>query len=84
MGGLRWRLFDFGRINAQIHQAQAQEAESLAAYRQSVLRATEEVENALVSLDKRQELMAVLARVRMRSRGPGRPQAPPTTRAWSA
>ena len=62
VGGLRWRLFDFGRINAQIHQAQAQEAESLAAYRQSVLRATEEVENALVSLDKRQELMAVLAR----------------------
>lgn len=62
VGGLRWRLFDFGRINAQIHQAQAQEAESLAAYRQSVLRATEEVENALVSLDRRQELMAVLAR----------------------
>jgi NodT family efflux transporter outer membrane factor (OMF) lipoprotein len=60
MAGLRWRLFDFGRINAQIHQAQAQEAEALAAYRQSILRATEDVENALVAMDKRRELMTVL------------------------
>jgi len=51
--GLRWRLFDFGRINAQIDQAKGQEAESLAAYRQSVLRATEDVENALSSLVNR-------------------------------
>ena len=27
--GLRWRLFDFGRINAQIDQAKGQEAETL-------------------------------------------------------
>jgi NodT family efflux transporter outer membrane factor (OMF) lipoprotein len=45
--GLRWRLFDFARIDAQIDQAKGQEAEALAAYRQSVLRATEDVENAL-------------------------------------
>ncbi|QRK86612.1 efflux transporter outer membrane subunit [Pseudomonas granadensis] len=45
--GLRWRLFDFARINAQIDQAKGQQAEALAAYRQSVLRATEDVENAL-------------------------------------
>lgn len=51
--GLRWRLFDFGRINAQIDQAKGQEAEALAAYRQSVLRATEDVENALSSLVNR-------------------------------
>ncbi len=44
--GLRWRLFDFGRINAQINQAKGQEAEMLAAYRLAVLRATEDVENA--------------------------------------
>ncbi|MCS4296212.1 NodT family efflux transporter outer membrane factor (OMF) lipoprotein [Comamonas sp. BIGb0152] len=60
MAGLRWRLFDFGRINAQISQAQAQEAEALAAYRQAILRATEDVENALVAMDKRRELMSVL------------------------
>ncbi|CAI8904378.1 efflux transporter outer membrane subunit [Pseudomonas sp. IT-P218] len=52
--GLRWRLFDFGRINAQIDQAKGQEAETLAAYRQSVLRATEDVENALSSLVNRE------------------------------
>ncbi|WP_105635272.1 efflux transporter outer membrane subunit [Cronobacter dublinensis] len=48
--GLRWRLFDFGRINAQIDQAKGQEAEALAAYRLSALRASEDVENAFSSL----------------------------------
>ncbi|ALI10413.1 MULTISPECIES: efflux transporter outer membrane subunit [Pseudomonas] len=52
--GLRWRLFDFGRINAQIDQAKGQEAEALAAYRQSALRATEDVENALSALVNRE------------------------------
>ncbi|UXY09191.1 efflux transporter outer membrane subunit [Kosakonia sp. ML.JS2a] len=52
--GLRWRLFDFGRINAQIEQAKGQEAEALAAYRLSVLRAAEDVENAFSALVNRQ------------------------------
>ncbi|MCU7249938.1 efflux transporter outer membrane subunit [Pseudomonas koreensis] len=52
--GLRWRLFDFGRINAQIDQAKGQKAEALAAYRQSVLRATEDVENAFSALVNRE------------------------------
>lgn len=59
--GLRWRLFDFGRINAQIDQARGQEAEMLAAYRLAVLRATEDVENAFSGLVKREEQAAVLA-----------------------
>ena len=58
--GLRWRLFDFGRINAQIDQAKGQEAETLAAYRQSVLRATEDVENALASLVNREAQATIL------------------------
>ncbi|SFN56448.1 efflux transporter, outer membrane factor (OMF) lipoprotein, NodT family [Formivibrio citricus] len=58
--GLRWRLFDFGRINAQIEQAKGQEAEMLAAYRLAVLRATEDVENAFSALVKREEQAAVL------------------------
>jgi outer membrane protein TolC len=45
--GLRWRLFDFGRVDAQIAAARGQEAEALAAYRLAVLRATEDVENAI-------------------------------------
>ncbi len=53
--GLRWRLFDFGRINAQIDLAKGQEAEALAAYRQAALRATEDVENAISNLVKREE-----------------------------
>jgi NodT family efflux transporter outer membrane factor (OMF) lipoprotein len=59
--GLRWRLFDFGRINAQIDQAKGQEAEMLAAYRQAALRATEDVENALSALVKREEQTLVLS-----------------------
>ncbi|MBP1143731.1 efflux transporter outer membrane subunit [Pseudomonas congelans] len=58
--GLRWRLFDFGRVNARISQAKGQEAEALAAYRQSVLRATEDVENAFSSLANRGTQAAML------------------------
>ncbi|MGG1943845.1 TolC family protein [Trinickia sp. NRRL B-1857] len=60
MLGLRWRLFDFNRINAQINQAKGQEAEMLAAYRLAALHATEDVENAFSALVKREEQAAVL------------------------
>lgn len=53
--GLRWRLFDFGRINAQINQAKGKEAELLAAYRLAALQATADVENALVSMTAQDE-----------------------------
>ncbi|MDB6444459.1 TolC family protein [Pseudomonas sp. 21TX0197] len=53
--GLRWRLFDFARIDAQIDLAKGQEAEALAAYRQSVLRACEDVETSLSALINRQQ-----------------------------
>ncbi|MGF6471416.1 efflux transporter outer membrane subunit [Paraburkholderia youngii] len=58
--GLRWRLFDFGRIDAQISQAKGQEAEMLAAYRLAALHATEDVENAFSALVKREEQAAAL------------------------
>ncbi|MEI7065042.1 efflux transporter outer membrane subunit [Dickeya chrysanthemi] len=58
--GLRWRLFDFGRINAQINQAKGQEAEMLAAYRLAVLQATEDVENAFSALVNNEEQARVL------------------------
>ncbi|MGC1051372.1 efflux transporter outer membrane subunit [Pantoea agglomerans] len=60
--GLRWRLFDFGRINAQIDQAKGQEAEALAAYCLSVLRATEDVENAFSALVNRENQTATLVK----------------------
>ncbi|BBB62116.1 transporter [Undibacterium sp. KW1] len=58
--GLRWRLFDFGRINAQIDLAKGQEAEALAAYRLAVLSATEDVENAFSALVKREDQADIL------------------------
>ncbi|MEB0080272.1 efflux transporter outer membrane subunit [Pseudomonas sp. CCI3.2] len=48
--GLHWRLFDFGRVDAEVAQAKGANAEALAQYRQSMLRATEDVENAIVTL----------------------------------
>lgn len=59
--GLRWRLFDFGRINAQIDLAQGLEIELLAAYRLAALRATEDVENAFSALVRHEEQAALLA-----------------------
>ena len=49
-GALRWRLFDFGRVDAEVAQARGARAEALAQFRGSVLRATEEVETALTRL----------------------------------
>jgi outer membrane protein TolC len=58
--GLRWRLFDFGRVDAEIAAARGQEAEALAAYRLAVLRATEDVENAFSALVKREAQVRIL------------------------
>lgn len=60
--GLRWRLFDFGRVDAQIAAARGQEAEALAAYRLAVLRATEDVENAFSALVNREAQVGILTR----------------------
>ncbi len=50
IAGLRWRLFDFGRVDAEVAQAKGVNAEALAAYRKAMLRATEDVENAIIAL----------------------------------
>jgi NodT family efflux transporter outer membrane factor (OMF) lipoprotein len=60
--GLRWRLFDFGRVDAQIAAARGANAEALAAYRLAVLRASEDVENAFSALLNREAQTATLAR----------------------
>jgi NodT family efflux transporter outer membrane factor (OMF) lipoprotein len=46
VAGLQWRLFDFGRVDAQVKQAKGANAEALLRYRSSVLRATEDVEDS--------------------------------------
>ncbi len=52
-GGLiRWRLFDFGKVDAEVRQARGADATALAEYRQTVLRATEDVEDAIMTLGR--------------------------------
>ena len=58
VGGLRWRLFDFGRVNAEVRQARGVNAESLINYRLAVLKAAEDVENALASLAETEDYSA--------------------------
>jgi NodT family efflux transporter outer membrane factor (OMF) lipoprotein len=48
--GFSWRLFDFGRVDAEVAGAKGREAEALGAYRATVYRATEEVEDAFCGL----------------------------------
>ncbi|MGK2908976.1 MAG: efflux transporter outer membrane subunit [Sphingobium sp.] len=58
--GLRWRLFDFGRVDAEIKAAKGRNAEALAAYRQAVLRASQDVEDAFSTLVQQEARAAVL------------------------
>lgn len=50
VAGLRWRLFDFGKVEAEVAQARGAEAQALAEYREAVLHAAEDVENAFTAL----------------------------------
>ncbi len=59
--GLRWRLFDFGRVDAEIKSAKGRNAEALAAYRQTVLRASQDVEDAFSTLIRQEARAAALA-----------------------
>jgi len=52
--GLRWRIFDFGKVDAEVKQAKGGYAEALAQYRQSILKAAEDVENAVTVLNQSQ------------------------------
>jgi NodT family efflux transporter outer membrane factor (OMF) lipoprotein len=58
VAGLRWRLFDFGRVNAEVKEARGANAEALVAYRLAVLKAAEDVENALATLSETQAYIA--------------------------
>jgi multidrug efflux system outer membrane protein len=46
---LQWAAFDFGHVQARIDQVKASQQGAVASYEQTVLRALEETENALVS-----------------------------------
>ncbi len=59
--GLHWRLFDFGRVDAEVDQAKGANREALLEYRAAMLRATEDVEDAIVSLTQLEQQHALLA-----------------------
>jgi outer membrane protein TolC len=44
--GLRWRLFDFGAVAAEVKRARGANAEALLQYRSTALHAAEDVEDA--------------------------------------
>lgn len=48
--GIRWRLFDFGRVDAEVALAKGAHAEALLDYKRTMLNATADVENAIVRL----------------------------------
>ena len=60
--GATWRLFDFGRVDAEVKAARGRRAEALAAWRQAALQAGADVENAAVSLVRREQQAAALDR----------------------
>ncbi len=59
-GGFRWRIFDFGRVDAEVKSARGARAAAFAAYRQTVLHAAEDVEDAFVTLTQTETLTAQL------------------------
>ncbi len=62
--GLRWRLFDFPRIDAEVAAARARGSGAAAAYRAALLLATEDVENALFALVARERQASEAGRAR--------------------
>jgi NodT family efflux transporter outer membrane factor (OMF) lipoprotein len=62
LAGLHWRLFDFGRVDAEVAQARGANREALLRYRQAMLRATEDVEDAIVAVAELESQHALLAR----------------------
>jgi len=60
--GVAWRLFDFGRVDAEVKAARGRRTEALALWKQAALQAGAEVEDATVSLVRREQQAAALDR----------------------
>ena len=73
--GISWAAFDIGRVRAQIAGARAHADGSLARYEQTVLRALEETEDALVTHARSREQLEHVAdsAAASRHRRPPRP-----------
>ncbi len=58
---VKWRLFDFGRTQAEVDQEKSRHDQTLVAYQAVILQALREVEDALVSYANEQDHRAALA-----------------------
>lgn len=58
--GIRWRIFDAGRLKAGLDASDAKQAEALAAYEKAVLISLRDVEDALVAYGKEQNRLQSL------------------------
>jgi NodT family efflux transporter outer membrane factor (OMF) lipoprotein len=59
--GVRWNIFDAGKIRSNINVQDARQEQALVQYRQVVLTSLEDVENALVNYDREQTRRVALA-----------------------
>jgi NodT family efflux transporter outer membrane factor (OMF) lipoprotein len=53
--GLHWRLFDFGRVDAEVRAARGKDREAIALYRETILKACEDVETGFARLQSAQQ-----------------------------
>ncbi len=60
VAGLRWRLFEFGKIDDEVLEAKGSYAEALADYRDAILTATGDVENGFMALAQAEQQQAQL------------------------
>ncbi len=58
--GIRWRIFDAGRLDAGLDASNARQAEALAAYEKSLLISLRDVEDALTAYGKEQKRLQSL------------------------
>lgn len=59
---ISWTPFDFGQIRARVKASEARVDEALASYENTVLRAFEDVENALISFSSERRRYAILSK----------------------
>jgi len=66
--GISWAAFDLGRVKARIAASRARNDEALARYEQTVLRALEETENALITHARARDRLEHVAQAAKSSR----------------
>ena len=67
---MQWNILSFGRLRCNVYVQEARQEQHVVRYQAAVLRAAEEVDNALVSYDRERQRRVHLAEQVARSTGP--------------